>query len=122
MRAKTRRRRSPRQVQVHHHDEAVAARRLPGREIARNPLDLHAPLRRQTTRLVEGDGGEIHANHLPPPFGEPDGVAALAARHVEGDPRCEVADLLSEEAVGSRAPHELAPAVPFVPGIRIHHP
>ena len=56
------------------------------------------------SRPVEGDLGNVRAQHLPPASREPERVGAFAATDVEGASGRQVGDLVDENRVGLAAP------------------
>jgi hypothetical protein len=101
-------------------DQAHVVRRIarPRGGVGADPLDIQ-PLA-QGAALVQPCLGEVDGGDPPAAACEPDRVATLARRQVERASGWQAGQLGLHELVGAGRPHQVARAVPLVPGRSIH--
>src|SRR5512142_2279295 len=95
-------------------------RRLVVEQVRRDPLHLDTTRVGEPPRLFETHGGKVHTGHTPALLGQPDGIAALAARELDRATGDEISGLADQEAIRLRTPDQLALGVAAIPGLAIH--
>jgi len=96
-----------------------------GEQVRLAPLDARRRVRVGVVRVPRGalqrDTGDVGPDHRPPGLGEPDGIGALAAAHIQRQARRPAGHLGDQLRVRVAAPDPPRRPVPLVPEVHAEH-